>query len=264
LGRAGARFDNRDAGLSTHLAQAGVPSLLRLLVRRGRDAPYRLEDMAGDAVAVLDALGWHSAHVVGRSLGGMIAQTLAIEHPDRVRSLALIRSIPSWRIGRETPATTLRLRFRAVVADCFYGDNTGFTEALGRAGVAYVLAVKPRKGVWALVPEAVGQVGVAGDAQATSERGQPLGLQLVGRPLLLGDAVDQHLYGQATPGSDPPTEPKPPSSLATPSEVSCLRRQVQTAGLVARRRARMGVRCRLASVRRGLRRMSDDHSESLV
>lgn len=65
--------------------------------------------MAGDAVAVLDALGWRSAHVVGRSLGGMIAQTLAIEHPDGVRSLTLISSTPSWRIGRETPATTLRL-----------------------------------------------------------------------------------------------------------------------------------------------------------
>jgi pimeloyl-ACP methyl ester carboxylesterase len=104
-----ARFDNRDAGLSTHLTQAGVPNLLGMLIRRGKNAPYRLEDMAEDAVAVLDALGWRSAHVAGRSLGGMIAQTLAIQHPDRVRSLTLIGSTPSWRIGKERLATTLRL-----------------------------------------------------------------------------------------------------------------------------------------------------------
>ena len=74
------RFDNRDAGLSTHLTEAGNPGWLKPLIRHAA-APYRLEDMADDAVAVLDALNWDSAHIVGASLGGMIAQTMAIRAP---------------------------------------------------------------------------------------------------------------------------------------------------------------------------------------
>jgi pimeloyl-ACP methyl ester carboxylesterase len=104
-----ARFDNRDAGLSTHLSSADGPNQLTMLRRPAEAAVYGLEDMADDAVAVLDALGWRSAHVVGRSLGGMIAQAMAIRHPTRVRSLTSISSTPSPRIGRATLATALRL-----------------------------------------------------------------------------------------------------------------------------------------------------------
>lgn len=96
-----ARFDNRDVGRSTHLTALGVPSVPSLLARRR--SGYRLADMADDALAVLDALGWDSAHVVGISLGGMIAQTLAGRHPARVRSLTSIASTPSPRIGRPGP-----------------------------------------------------------------------------------------------------------------------------------------------------------------
>jgi pimeloyl-ACP methyl ester carboxylesterase len=106
------RFDNRDAGLSTHWSQAGNPSLLQLLTRPQAVAPYRLTDMAADAVAVLDAVGWPTAHVAGVSLGGMIAQTLAIGHPARVRTLTSIMSTPSPRIGRPRPGALAALGSR--------------------------------------------------------------------------------------------------------------------------------------------------------
>ena len=84
-------YDNRDAGKSTWLDDAGPVDLLAVL--SGTAAPpYLMSDLAADGVAVLDALGLHSAHVLGVSMGGMIAQGLAIAHPDRVRSLTSVMS----------------------------------------------------------------------------------------------------------------------------------------------------------------------------
>lgn len=100
-----ARFDNRDSGLSTHLNDAGAPNQLTMLMRPAAAAVYLLEDMAGDALAVLDALGWPSAHVAGMSQGGMVAQVLAVHHPERVRSLTSISSSPAPRLGQPTPGT---------------------------------------------------------------------------------------------------------------------------------------------------------------
>jgi pimeloyl-ACP methyl ester carboxylesterase len=102
-----ARFDNRDAGLSTHLTGAPAPGWLKAMLRPS-SAPYRLADMAGDAVSVMDALGWPSAHVAGVSLGGMVAQTLAITHPARVRTLTSIMSTPSARIATMPTMATMR------------------------------------------------------------------------------------------------------------------------------------------------------------
>jgi pimeloyl-ACP methyl ester carboxylesterase len=91
------RFDNRDVGLSTKLHSEGVPRiplrlLLRTLARIRIPARYSLSDMARDVVGLMDALQIPSAHVVGMSMGGMISQTLAIEHPERVRSLVSFAS----------------------------------------------------------------------------------------------------------------------------------------------------------------------------
>jgi pimeloyl-ACP methyl ester carboxylesterase len=90
------RFDNRDVGRSTRLAHAGMPDMTRaaaaFFAGQPVEAPYTLSDMAGDAAGLLDALAIPAAHVVGASLGGMIAQTLAIERPHRVRSLVSIMS----------------------------------------------------------------------------------------------------------------------------------------------------------------------------
>lgn len=90
------RFDNRDVGLSTHFDRVAVPDLMEVAAARSRgaqpDVPYDLDDMARDAVGLLDALGIARAHVVGASMGGMIAQIVAADHGPRVRSLTLIMS----------------------------------------------------------------------------------------------------------------------------------------------------------------------------
>ena len=90
------RFDNRDIGLSTRFDDAGVPNVAAAFAAalQGKpvDAPYRLRDMAADAFGLLDALAIESAHVVGASMGGAIAQTMAIERPERLRTLTSIMS----------------------------------------------------------------------------------------------------------------------------------------------------------------------------
>ena len=86
------RSDNRDIGLSSHLTEAPAPDLAAIFRGDTASASYTLSDMAGDTVGLLDALGLDSAHLVGASMGGMIAQTVAIEHPQRVRSLTSIMS----------------------------------------------------------------------------------------------------------------------------------------------------------------------------
>jgi pimeloyl-ACP methyl ester carboxylesterase len=86
------RFDNRDVGHSTHVRGAGKPKVLRAMVGVTRNPAYTLEDMADDAFGLLDELGIEAAHVVGASMGGMIAQTMAIRRPERTLSLASIMS----------------------------------------------------------------------------------------------------------------------------------------------------------------------------
>ena len=90
------RFDNRDVGLSTKLSQHGKPDVAALLQQAAQGkpvaAPYTLLDMAADTLGLMDALGIRAAHIVGASMGGAIAQTLAIHHPERVRTLISIMS----------------------------------------------------------------------------------------------------------------------------------------------------------------------------
>jgi len=92
------RFDNRDTGRSTKLRHHRVSrtDIVKAYLGRG-SAPYGLDDLADDAAALLDHLGIDAAHVVGVSMGGMIAQTLAVEHADRVRSLTSIMSTTGRR-----------------------------------------------------------------------------------------------------------------------------------------------------------------------
>lgn len=111
------RFDNRDCGLSARITTRRKPRLglaaamawLGLALR----APYTLNDMAADAVGLLDALGVARAHVVGASLGGMVAQLVAARHPGRVLSLtSIMSSSGNRRAGRPKPAALRALLSR--------------------------------------------------------------------------------------------------------------------------------------------------------
>ena len=104
------RFDNRDVGRSSRLNQLPVPTVWQLLRRDKGAASYTLEDMADDVVGLLDHLGIERAHVVGASMGSMIAQTLAVTHPDRVSSLVSIMGNTGARIsGQPTLRTSKAL-----------------------------------------------------------------------------------------------------------------------------------------------------------
>ena len=105
------RFDNRDSGLSQRFDQLGVPNLvfdsIKYAVGLKVTGPYTVADMADDTVGLLDALGIQSAHVCGASMGGMIAQQLAVRHPARVKSLTLMMTSSG---SRRLPGPKLKVR----------------------------------------------------------------------------------------------------------------------------------------------------------
>ncbi|MFC4947962.1 alpha/beta fold hydrolase [Pseudonocardia sp. GCM10023141] len=104
------RYDNRDIGLSTHLDDLGLPDTAAIMGGDTSTAPYLLADLADDAAGLLDTLGVAKAHVVGASMGGMIAQQFAIDHPDRLLSLCSIMSTTGDRsVGASSPAAMAAL-----------------------------------------------------------------------------------------------------------------------------------------------------------
>jgi pimeloyl-ACP methyl ester carboxylesterase len=145
------RYDNRDVGLSTKFDDgpaADAATLAAALTGQPVQAPYLLTDMAADGIALLDHLGIDAAHVVGASMGGMIAQTMAIEHPERVLTLTSIMSTTGDpTVGAPTGEAlavlvTPRPRDRAaaieqgVAAARAIGSPRHFDEGRGRARAA--------------------------------------------------------------------------------------------------------------------------------
>jgi pimeloyl-ACP methyl ester carboxylesterase len=98
------RFDNRDVGHSTKIEGGPTPNLMAAMVGDASSCSYTLEDMADDVVGLLDHLGLEAAHLVGASMGGMIVQTVAIRHPERVLSMSSIMSSTGSRaVGQPRP-----------------------------------------------------------------------------------------------------------------------------------------------------------------
>jgi pimeloyl-ACP methyl ester carboxylesterase len=143
------RFDNRDIGRSTKI-DAPVPGTMAMLLGLGNSA-YRLSDMAADTVGLLDHLDIDSAHVVGASMGGMIAQTVAIEHPSRARSLTSVMSttgnrrlgLPKWNAFGAILSRSGRTRdefidravktFKVIGSPDYPMDEARFRELVGAA-----------------------------------------------------------------------------------------------------------------------------------
>jgi pimeloyl-ACP methyl ester carboxylesterase len=145
------RFDNRDSGLSTHLSALGAPDFAAAVAGDASSARYTLSDLAADTVGLIAALGYDSAHLVGASLGGMIAQTIAIEHPARVRSLvSMMSTTGDPRVGQASPEARKALTgppvatrgdaidralavFRVIGSPGFPVDEAAIAERAGRA-----------------------------------------------------------------------------------------------------------------------------------
>ena len=147
------RYDNRDVGLSTKLDTAGVPDMPQIFAGTAKPA-YTLDDMAADAAALLDALGIAKAHIVGASMGGMIAQLVAVNHPEKTLSLTSIMSttgnpaVPpatpeamqalTTRLPADTPMEALvdnAVKTYGVIGSPIYSYDTPVERARIRAGL---------------------------------------------------------------------------------------------------------------------------------
>jgi pimeloyl-ACP methyl ester carboxylesterase len=130
------RYDNRDIGRSTILTDAPVPTLGQILRRDSRAASYTLAEMAADGVGLLDHLGIERAHLVGVSMGGMIAQTIAARRPERVLSLTSIMSSTGNRWRGQPALKTYRQFLRPVSTDraTYIAQTAALFDIIGSPG----------------------------------------------------------------------------------------------------------------------------------
>ncbi|BDM74342.1 alpha/beta hydrolase (plasmid) [Streptomyces nigrescens] len=191
-------YDQRDAGESTHLPNRRVGSPFKALLRREAPA-YSAEDLADDAVAVLDALGWERAHVFGHSMGGLVAQRTAIRHPRRVLSLATSSAVPSDVKGLRV-LRYLRLACLPRFTRLHYPEtpqgNLDLAVALARILVAPGQHIDERDVREFVDKEAARQVAGFRDREAQSRQ---IGTKWHGGPLSQITAPTLVLHGERDP-----------------------------------------------------------------
>jgi pimeloyl-ACP methyl ester carboxylesterase len=185
-------FDNRDAGLSTHFTDLGEPNIEQLLARDASSAGYSLDDLADDAAGVLDLAGWESAHVLGVSMGGMVAQSLAIRHPDRVRSLTSIMSTTGAdTVGQPTQAALATLMAPpATSVEAAIDNDLNFYQTVGSTGFPLDLEyVRARAALaWERDQDPFSTARQAAAVVAAGDRTQALGGLRIPTLVVHGDA----------------------------------------------------------------------------
>ena len=184
------RFDNRDVGLSSRLDHLGVPDLMAIVSGQARP-PYGIEEMADDAAAFMEAIHLSPAHVVGASMGGFIAQELAIRHPEQVLSLTSIMS----GIGGDdqvppTPeATVVLITAPPAEREALIEHNVGTSRVIW--GERYFTDERARRRATRAVDRSVSPGGTARHAAAVftqRSRRQDLGRVRVPALVVHGDA----------------------------------------------------------------------------
>jgi pimeloyl-ACP methyl ester carboxylesterase len=213
------RFDNRDTGRSTHFTEHGAIDfeILASALAEGRrpELAYTLEDMALDTVGLLDALSIRRAHVVGRSMGGMIAQIMASEHPSRVRSLTSIMSssgnpsLPSPApdamalMVRPAPDPALDEAGFIEQAVTFARRIAGSSHTLDEAAYRTLIAAELHRGyVRGGFGRQIGAIALSGDRRARLSAIQAPALVVHGTE----DALFPLAYGEDTAASIPGAE----------------------------------------------------------
>ncbi|MEU7833775.1 MULTISPECIES: alpha/beta hydrolase [unclassified Nonomuraea] len=189
------RYDQRDAGESTRLESAATGSPITALFRKRGEA-YTAEDMTDDAATVLDALGWESAHLFGQSLGGAVAQRIAIRHPGRVRTLTTVSAVPGDTAGLGTlryirPGTLARFGRLKFPKTPEGGIEAGVAVARILASPAYPLDEQATR-------ELIEQLADTGVHDRRSQSRQ-IGAQWHGPPISSITAPTLVLHGTADP-----------------------------------------------------------------
>lgn len=205
------RYDNRDVGLSTHLHDARKPDLMAIFAGDTSTAAYGLEDMADDAAGLLDALGIGDAHIVGASMGGMIAQVLAYRHADRVRTLTSVMSSVDPRTFPPTPeASALLLRAPSADRDSYIAAALDGFRVIGSPGFEPDLdGLRQRAGLaWDRGYNPAGVARQLAAIYATGDRGPHLRDVAVPTLVVHGDAdtLVPLPNGQATAAAIPGAE----------------------------------------------------------